>query len=192
MKRILLSFTLIQALVSCGIEATGEGEGNDGVGTNEYRIFVTSSTTDGDMGGLAGADTLCTNAANSAGLSRNYKALLSTSSTDAVNRLNFTGPIYVVSQGVKTLIAGSGSELWNDNTNNGARIDKDENGLTVSGSVWTGTNSDGTLFTSQACSDWTSTAAVGWTGSTDQFDDRWVESTSGTCVSEFHIYCVSQ
>ena len=50
-------------------------------------IFVTSSDQNGNLGGLARADDLCNRLAGDAGLgSRSFKAVLSTTTLDAVDR----------------------------------------------------------------------------------------------------------
>jgi Protein of unknown function (DUF1554) len=50
-------------------------------------VFVTSQGFNGNLGGLAGADTKCQALADTAGLGGTYKAWLSDSTTDARNRL---------------------------------------------------------------------------------------------------------
>lgn len=196
MRNFPLLLCVAYICVSCGIEAGGDVETSDGVNLNEHRIFVSSTTTDGNMGGLSGADTICSNAASGANLTRTYKALVSGSGTNenAKERLSFSGPIYTVSSGVKNLVAASGTALWNSSSSNlSNRVNRDENGNTVSAGVWTGTNSDGSLTPSNNCSDWSSSTANAFFGSTDQFDDRWVESNTASCsTNTLRVYCVSQ
>ena len=50
-------------------------------------VFASSTTSDGDLGGLDGADTECNVLAENAGLPGEFVAWLSTASVDAVDRL---------------------------------------------------------------------------------------------------------
>lgn len=50
-------------------------------------VFVTSTADTGNLGGLAGADAICAARAAAAGLPGNYRAFLSTSSVNAIDRL---------------------------------------------------------------------------------------------------------
>lgn len=195
MKKLGLLCTAF-LMASCGADSTS-GEGTDGVGTSEHRAFVTSGTYTGGLGGVSGADSTCNSVASAAGLSRTYKAILGDSSTSADDRLAFSGSIYIVdSNDEKTLVAGSGSDLWNtsssDLTN---QINIDENGDTVTSDdyVWTGTTSEGGEQTSN-CSDWSSSSSGvnGFYGNLDLIGEGWVEYDFGSCDQSFHLYCVSQ
>jgi hypothetical protein len=60
---------------------------SDGIaGAN--RVFVTSSTHSGALGGLGGADAICQQRASEAGLGGTFVALLATGSTPAISRLD--------------------------------------------------------------------------------------------------------
>lgn len=59
-------------------------------------LFVSSVTTNGNIGGLLAADMFCQNRANSAGLSGIWKAVLGSSSTSAASRLNLNYPVTLV------------------------------------------------------------------------------------------------
>ena len=195
MVRYWSFFCLLILFASCGAEL-GEGVNTtDGVGESEHRVFVTSSTMNGNLGGLTGADTVCTNSAAFAGLSRVYKAVISTTAENARDRLTFSGTIYKVSSGEKIPIASSGSDLWNtDNANLIGRIDSDEYGNSTSGvtNVWTGTTSDGSVQTTSNCDNWSSQSNSGTYGSVDQFDDRWINESFTSCNQQFRLFCVSQ
>lgn len=55
-------------------------------------VFVTRATTNGNLGGTAGADAFCQGAADRAGLVGTYRAWLSTGTTNAIDRLSGEGP----------------------------------------------------------------------------------------------------
>lgn len=182
-------------MVGCGIEAGDDVETTDGVASNEHRIFVSSGTyTGSEVNGINGADSICESLAEDAGLERDYQAIISTTGSAANDRLSFSGAIYLISGStIKNLVASSGSSLWgSEDANLLNRVDRDENGDSVSGSVWTGTDSEGGSQPSNTCDEWTSTANDGWVGSTDNFNSQWLEDTPESCTSSYHIYCVSQ
>ena len=130
-------------------------------------------------------------------MTRTYKAILSNDSVaaDSSQGLQFVGAIYVVdSSGEKTLVAGSGSELWGaDSTPLTQQINIDEDGNTIlsTSNTWTGTNSNGGSQTDN-CSNWSSTSGSGEIGNTGFTDDQWVEAGTSVCSSSLRIYCVSQ
>jgi hypothetical protein len=100
------------------------------------RVFVTSTSYTGDLGGLAGADLKCQAAAESVGLHGTFKAWLSDKKTPAPSRLSDLGPWYSI-DGTRKLFHNRKSFLASPL----APIDLDERGqrVTAGQSVWTGT-----------------------------------------------------
>lgn len=88
------------ATISCSAGSQDLGENNDGGNSNEgtngpsgaKRVFVTSATYDGNLGGLEGADAKCALAAESANLGGRWKALLSSSTVYELDRMDPVGP----------------------------------------------------------------------------------------------------
>ena len=118
-------------------------------------IFVTSSTYNGDLGGLAGADQKCQDHADTAGLPGTFKAWLSDNSISAKDRLTHSTEPYGLVNGF--LVATD----WDDLTDGALYrpINVDEHGNTVTqSSVWSLTSSDGTqmntIHPQEACFDW--------------------------------------
>lgn len=159
------------------------------------RIFVTSTFHPANMGGLPGADAICTQAANAVGLQGQYVAVLSTRVTNAKDRFAVTGPIHLLDD---TLVAASAAELFSGTLR--AAIDVDQNGVKVpSGIVWTGTDFDGIADRSSStmCGAWQSAdAGLAEIGRTDRTDFGWI-STSGDaaapnagCGSTCRLYCI--
>ena len=118
------------------------------------RVFVSSRTTLGDFGGLAGADAWCRHLPHDAGLGGLWVAWLSDSTTHARDRINGDGP-FLLTDG--TLIASDRADLLDENLD--FPIDLDEYGnpppLTI---VETGTLANGYRYNGATtfCSDWTS------------------------------------
>jgi hypothetical protein len=165
------SFVLIAAIVAsaCGDDSTGP---TPLPGGSSASFFVSSArSATGNLGGLSGADALCRNLADAAGLGgKTWRAYLSVERdpvtggpTHARNRIG-PGPWTNVA-GV--VVAGDLNEL---HTRRGdAAVFLDERGQRIAGQwpgsprpvehdVLTGSTPDGTVMAGMTCRDWTSGA----------------------------------
>lgn len=157
------------------------------------RIFSTANVYNGNFGGLAGADTVCQNEATALGYSGTWKAVLSSSTTNAKDRLTITYPVVRASDG--TLIAPS--NLW------GGSISNIVTSGPVSG-VWTGSESSGTKYSSWGggastnaanyCNDWTDgtasySAQYAYNNATSS---QWLSVDSTYCNASRPFYCLEQ
>lgn len=118
--------------------------------------FVTSTNVTGDLGGIAGADTICRSLATSAGLhqAESFKALLASTAlgVNATDRLVFDGPWYR-RDGLQ--FASGKAELTSGIVT--LPLNVTEAGRYVGWAVaWTGSNEDGSP-SSYSCQDWTTT-----------------------------------
>lgn len=156
-------------------------------------MFQTSGKWNGDMGGLSGADSKCANAASSAGLSGNWIALLSTTTTDAIDRM----PIAEYRRIDGVLIANSKADLFDGNIAD--TINVNEFGNTEAWShVATGSDEDGTMRlppewdVDVTCTDWTSNVGSGERGINTYTTEAWISAgSSNSCGSDEHsLYCV--
>lgn len=200
MKKLILFLFFLSVLTSCGGADNGANK-TDGLELTSHRIFITSSTIDGAMTGGSGAtgllkaDSICKSLAGAAGLTRDYKAILSDTSKHASNRLVISGAIYVIdASGNSNEIADSAAALWNSSTTPLKNtIDYDESATyTANKEVWSGTESGGTLGVN-TCSDWTDTTQTGDYGTNGSKDGNWIESgSSSLCSNSRHLYCISQ
>jgi len=161
-------------------------------GSPSTRVFVTSKTYMGNLGGVAGGDAECKSLAVAAGLGGSWKAWLGeTNGMGPSSRFVHSALPYVLVGG--TQIASS----WTDLTDGmlAAPIDRDETGtaIDVTGvtSVWTGAGPDGTSF-SPCCADWTDTASGSGAGSTKRADGGWVFGGGQGCTMLARIYCFEQ
>ena len=150
------------------------------------RVFATSATHNGNLGGLAGADALCEAAAKAAKLGGTFKAWLSDSTTNASQRIAAVGPW--------TLVDGTAAFKGKSVTSFPVHdLDMDENGETgKKGLVWTGTVLGGNAST-ETCNDWSSTGASGTSGYPHVIDD-WNDDGSGgsPCNLGGRLYCFEQ
>ena len=160
----------------------------------DVNVFVTSQTFTGDLGGVVGADAICQELACSAGLTGNYKAWLSDSSSSPANDFD-QGTAYSLVDG--TAIANSFADLTDGSLLN--PINKDETGSTPSGPsfVWTNTNVNGTP-SGNDCEGWTSNdvGKVGSVGQRTATDIGWTATLTlgGTisCNTLAKLYCFQQ
>jgi hypothetical protein len=157
-------------------------------------VFVTSTASTGDLGGVAGADQICNDLAAAADLPGKYLAWISTNSGDApASRFTRkTGP-YMLVDG--TIIANN----WDDLTDGtlSAPIDIDENGDLVARDVFTNVQTDGTVNGSIGdCNGWTDGASTGGagTGLDSVTDGSWTQYDSDydICTATNRLYCFSQ
>ncbi|MBT4793511.1 MAG: DUF1554 domain-containing protein [Halobacteriovoraceae bacterium] len=194
MKKYFILMCSTYFLMSCGQEVN-TAEEVDGVAPADHRIFITSSVHTGNLGSINAANTICDNLAKAAGLTRIYVAILSAGETRPATSLGFTGGVYIVdSNQTAHLVVASGVDLWlAEDKQLLNRINVNENGATVSETPWTGTVVEGAGGVDN-CSDWLSDSSSvnGFHGSSDQFDDRWVENTTSACNVTHPLFCISQ
>jgi hypothetical protein len=163
---------------------------SDGVEATEHRIFVTSTTTNAALGGLSGADQFCQQAAKDAGLSRTYKAILSTTHKNAKDRISIRGAIYkVYNSGNKSKVAADERELWGGGLHENVNIT--EMGTTVGNSPWTATNSSGIYSGKGDCGGWEETGSTTDAGMSTSASG-WLCCTTYSCASHKPLYCISQ
>jgi hypothetical protein len=151
-------------------------------------VFVSSSISNGDLGGLAGADATCQALAAAAFLPfpGEFVAWLSDSTIDASARLTISGPWERV-DGIR--IAASLADLTDGTVATALYLD--ESGLRHGFGVWTGTDPDGTLGAS-TCLDWEDGATEqGTNGRVWRAGNGWTSVGPTTCSVEQRIYCFS-
>lgn len=178
-----------------GNGSSGEGSGGGGSLT-EHTVFVTSTTYNGNFGGLSGADTACATraAAGSAtvGLTGGtWRAIMSDDSINAndQNRINLipTAPIKTPDG---TTIVAAASSLWGGTLI--SNIDVTEDAAGVGGEspyeVWTGTAVDGTA--AENCSNWTSAVGTGVFGNKESNSSTWTNWGDGLCNLNKRLYCI--
>ena len=166
---------------------------------DHYRVFVTSQTYDGNLGGLEGADEKCQTLANNAGLgtpNTSFKAWLSDNTHDAIDRIgvNVSKPYTLVdgtlvASDIQDLVTDNGDENYLHNT-----INIDENGTTITdiGYAFTGSSENGTLYgPNRTCDDWLSNnnENMGRAGLAPKTKASWTSFFSQKCYITQHLYC---
>ena len=160
---------------------------DDDAGVESFVLVATSSTQNGDLGGLAAADQLCSDLATGAGLEGEFKAWLSAPGEPAGERLSHADAPYVRTDGRRV------ADNWDDLVDGrlAVRIDRDEDGEQVSGDVWTGTRANGEAADA-TCGGFETTGDVGICGSTGATAAGWSDNIQPFCTSALRLYCLQQ
>lgn len=158
------------------------------LGLQDSIVFVTSTTSDGDLGGIAGADATCNSLASAAGLPGTYMAWLSTGTANPDGRMFKSTNPYRTPDNV--LLATNWNKLTQGFLQNPPNLD--ESGTAVGNvPVWTGTAFDGTRKAPD-CSGWTNSAGTGWAGESWRQHSHWTQWQERNCTEVKAFYCVQQ
>jgi hypothetical protein len=153
------------------------------------KVFVTSTVTNGDLGGLSGADATCNSLASNAALGGTWVAWLSTDTVNAVSRLTpGSGPF--LSADSLTFIANDIADLTSSSLD--GPITEDENGVFRTGQlVWTATLGNGVYAGTDDCNDWTSSDSgnSAETGNSSSSSLSWTQVGSQNCDQSLRLYC---
>ncbi|MCB9626518.1 MAG: hypothetical protein H6725_04015 [Sandaracinaceae bacterium] len=153
--------------------------------------FTTSGTSNGNLGGLAGADAFCQGFADAAGLPGTYRAWLSDSTGSPSTRFTQSTIPWVMPVGSNggVVLADDWADLTDGTID--ARFVWTELGAEVNNNIpFTNTTGAGTEWNGNDCSDWTSTAGNGAYGNTGGTDVTWTQSgTGGACNVQHRYYC---
>lgn len=157
------------------------------VTANNY-VFVTSSTFDGNLGGVAGADMKCATAATQAGLPGTYKAWLATSGAGAATRLSGArGWVRVDGKPVADTVSPPGLQSGKIFY----PISLDEAGSTIPSATpfaFTGSNPDGSAVNGFTCGDWVNAAGSASLGAGFAGPYRWTSDRLDSCATG-RLYC---
>lgn len=159
--------------------------------TSPKYVFVTSTTYDGNIGGLSSADNACQARATAAGLPGTYKAWLSDSATSATSRLAHPSVPYKLVDG--TLIANSWTDLTDGDLQN--PINKTETGASLNTYVWTNTKTNGDIdSTAFHCLNWTSNVSnlFSYGGFSSWADIHWTQYYQPFCNQRNSFFCLQQ
>lgn len=155
--------------------------------------FVTSSSFNGNLGGLAGADLKCKTAAKSLAFrppDTKWRAWLSDGSNSPAQRLDvdFMGE-YRRPDG--KLIAQGWAGLTTGFISSPMLITEEVGSLDPLAKAWTNTLLNGEQNSSNHCKKWTYSAGdeLGNNGRTNSQTATWTNFISSFCFEELHIYC---
>jgi cysteine-rich repeat protein len=175
---------------ACNQGFLGNGTTNNCVIGN--RVFTSSGTYSGNLGGHSGADDTCESLASGAGFGGSWRAWLS--SPGGTVRTSFIGSQapYRLMNGVQ--IASSWNDLL-DGSALAAPINVTQTGSTIGGQfdVWTGTEDNGTM-SGLDCIEWTSSSSAqfGSFGFGDVASVGWSNGFQDTCDLLKRVHCFEQ
>jgi len=156
------------------------------------RAFVSSGATyTGNLGGISGADAICQGLANGASLGGNWKAFLSTSTTNAIDRSSYSGRIVNMRGQVLSENGWAGLMFYIP-----SRIFWDQTGTPLPSLsnefVHTGSTAFGTTWSTFNCSNWTSasTALNTVLGLPFSSTYEWISYTETNCSNPRRLYCI--
>lgn len=178
------------------------------VSPSAKRVFVTSTTYNGNLGGLSGADAKCQTRANAANLGGTWKAWLSTGQPwqTAASRVPHTSSGYILLNGTVVAnswddLAGTASSQWGP-LSSPININENRQAVTSSVEVWTNTWATGSTYDTTdnlTCGNWTSnsTSYTGVIGSTTSTSYFWTANLDYPgqklkCNSIARLYCFEQ
>lgn len=166
-------------------ESPSEPETQSEPAAPEMIVFVTSLAYTADLGGLEGADEICAFEAEAAQLPGKFRAWLSSSTEDAIDRITGDGPWHDL----------QGNRLFNNHAHLRTAplrpIEVDPFGEEKFWShVWTGTGVGGRLRSAGTCGDWTSEDWLGEAGvGVLEASSTWTDAGPNSCVVEQYLYC---
>ncbi|MBK8263189.1 MAG: DUF4215 domain-containing protein [Nannocystis sp.] len=189
---------LLKDAEECDDQNTVVGDGCTDTCKRERYVFVSSTLHTGNnqgLKGLQGADTLCQELAQKAGLTaqgQTYMAWLSTTNQGPAARFPeavtaAAGPFKLLNN---NLIAASWAQLIAGPLLR--PIDRSEQNQTVTKStVWTNTTAKGAPAGKGDCDNWNSFMGNpdGGIGYTDAQDAAWTDSKANDCASSARLYC---
>jgi hypothetical protein len=152
-------------------------------------VFGTSTTYDGNLGDIAGADAKCQTRGEAAGHFGRWAAVISSSTSDVYDRLILLGRLHNMND---EFVASTLNDLFDGSVTNAVKYT--ESVGTIAGEVraWTGSSFAGS-GSANTCADWSSFAAgTGMMGNATSSSSTWVESGDVTCGTALRLYCVSQ
>ena len=170
----------------CVVPACGSG--------GPCRVFLSSTLHTGNLGGLAGADAICQDLAEAAGLPGTYKAWLSDATSAPISRfVPSTGPYRLVNGAT---IAANWADLTDGRVAAPINVTETGGASGTNTSAWTATNPDGTLGPHGHCSNWSTDTAgqqeQGSGGITTRSEGGWTSGFAGLCELGYHLYCFQQ
>ena len=159
------------------------------------RVFLTSTSYNGNFGGLVGADYQCNRRAISAGLSGHYAAWLSTSVQSVAGSFTQSAVPYVLVNG--TVIANSDFDLTTTNFPLHAINVTELGTISSATAVWTGTSDNGVLWDTNApnhCNEWTSAGSALYApiGNPQMTTAGWSFAGGQYCSEPAPLYCFEQ
>lgn len=177
-----------------GSSSSSDGDGGDSSESSssstsgaamleEHLVFITATTHGAAMGGLDGADAICSAAAEDAELDGTWRALLSDSTASIETHVEIVGPVYTLGG---DLVAMDADALFSGTAEHAVDV-TETGGVPADTVAWVGS-------ATAHCSDWSSASgAVNGTQALSTNLEDWLYGSSlGPCSLSRSLYCVNQ
>lgn len=165
--------------------------------TTDKRVFLTSTTYTGNLGGVAGADQKCQDQAANAGLKGTWRAWVSVARSSVNSRFTRTSGNYIKLDG--SVIAHGWADLTDGQLDaNGINITEQGKTVVAQTSVWTSTSVTGETVAytdgTSNCSAFTSidNGAISLIGFSATGTSAWTSAYPDICAKSFPLYCFEQ
>lgn len=170
-----------------------DADGNIICSTPSKVVFVTSTSHNGALGGVVGADRICNTLAAEAGLPGLFKAWISAETSSPISTFNHSADQYVLVDG--TIIADNWADLTDGLLSHPINMDELQNS-DIYKSVWTNTKSDGSTYVQESpnddCNGWTTSLGSAHLGETGDDLTPWTDSQDDRCNNPWRLYCFEQ
>lgn len=154
--------------------------------TGPLKAFVSSAIVTGGFGGIAGADKICNDLAKAQNLPGTYVAWVSTTGTNAIDRITANGPWQRVDGQV---VAQTKAQLSTGTlTTPLLRDEKNQTPPAAEDRVWTATGADGKFVGGSDCAGWTG-AGNGRVGEAEHANSQWTVLEDEECTEVNRVYC---
>ena len=164
----------------------------------EKRIFISSTSSKGNLGGIAGADAICNSDANKPSIAPNvYKALLVLGATrrgSATANIGDSQIDWVFAANTRYFRSNGTTQIFTANANSIFPYGTLTNSFDSANSdYWTGINSDWTNNIN-TCGSWTSASSSsnGAQGNSLTTDATSISFGSANCENTFNLVCIQQ
>ena len=160
------------------------------------RVFATSMSYPGNLGGVVGADTLCGQVASGVGFTGTWRAWVSDNVSTPATRFNQHAGPYMLIDG--TVIADNWADLIDGALAAGITLNEEGGVISPTSTdslVWTATNTDGTHKPfGPHCQQFTSSSQFdrGWIGRAGETSAGWTDLTGSACHVPRRLYCFEQ
>ncbi|MBK6575216.1 MAG: hypothetical protein IPG17_03235 [Sandaracinaceae bacterium] len=159
-------------------------------------VFVSSVATNGNLGGIAGADAFCQGLADNAGLGRTFRAWISLTTNAASSRITpATVPYVMLVAGQPGVVVADDWTDLTDGTLDAAIVRTETGDLVTQDFAWTNTLAAGNAPHDVAtCEGWTASDSgeIGIVGMTTGVDSTWSFALNRACDSQYSVYCVEE
>lgn len=155
-------------------------------------VFATSTTHDGNLGGLSGADAICQSRAASQSIAGTFRAWLSTPTTSADARLTHSTTPYILRN--SAVVAADWDDLTDGTLNWPINLTETLVVLPAA-SAWSASTASGSYAsTAGSCMDWTSNFGANNAvfGDVQSTSATWTIQSFGACSQARHLYCIQQ